>query len=115
MLRGMFGWFKRFASDFGRSSRWPAVRARHLERFPTCAACGASEHLEVHHVIPVGHARRIGRGDLELDPLNLISLCGPPRDCHWWLGHACNDRHWRPDVRRLAQVILTSAIERQGE
>ena len=111
----MFGWLKKSFDAFGRDSRWPTVRRRHLERYPTCAACGASDKIEVHHVIPVGHARRIGRGDLELDPLNLISLCGPPRDCHWWLGHACDDRRWRPDVRRLAQVILTSEVREQGD
>jgi 5-methylcytosine-specific restriction endonuclease McrA len=111
----MFGWLRKSFDAFGRDSRWPTVRRRHLERYPTCAACGASDKIEVHHVIPVGHARRIGRGDLELDPLNLISLCGPPRDCHWWLGHACDDRRWRPDVRRLAQVILTSEVREQGD
>ena len=111
----MIGWLRRAVQDFGRSSRWPAVRARHLERFPTCAVCGGSENLEVHHVIPVGHAKRIGREDLELDPLNLLTMCGPPRDCHWWLGHACDDRAWRPDVRRLAEIIRTSPVHRQGE
>ena len=111
----MFGWLRKSFDAFGRDSRWPTVRRRHLERYPTCAACGASDKIEVHHVIPVGHARRIGRSDLELDPLNLISLCGPPRDCHWWLGHACDDRKWRPDVRRLAQVILTSEVREQGD
>ena len=111
----MFGWLRKSFDAFGRDSRWPAVRRRHLERYPTCAACGARDNLEVHHVIPVGHARRIGREELQLDPLNLISLCGPPRDCHWWLGHACDDRKWRPDVRRLAQVILTSEVREQGD
>jgi 5-methylcytosine-specific restriction endonuclease McrA len=109
----MFGWLRKSFDAFGRDSRWPAVRRRHIERVPTCAACGASENIEVHHVIPVGHARRIGRAELELDPLNLISLCGPPRDCHWWLGHACNDRKWRPDVRRLAAAILESEVREQ--
>ena len=115
MLPAMFGWLRRTVQDFGRSSRWPAVRARHLERFPTCAACGASDRLEVHHVVPVGWAKKIGRPELELDPLNLITLCGPPRDCHWWLGHACDDRKWRPDVRRLAHVVLTSNVKSQDD
>ena len=114
-MAGMFGWFKRTLQDFGRSSRWPAVRKRHLERFPTCAVCGASENLEVHHIVPVGHAKRIGKPELELDPLNLITLCGPPKDCHWWLGHACDDRTWRPDVRHLAEMIRTSPVHRQGD
>lgn len=111
----MFGWLRRTFDDFGRSSRWPEVRRRHIERHPTCAACGASDRLEVHHVVPVGHAKRIGRPELELDPLNLITLCGPPKDCHWWLGHACDDRAWRPDVRHLAEMIRTSPVRRQGE
>ena len=106
----MFGWFRKHLDSFGRDGQWTAVRRRHLEQHPTCAACGASDKLEVHHVIPVGHAKRIGRPELELDPANLVTLCGPPRDCHWWLGHACDDRTWRPDVRRLASVILTSEV-----
>lgn len=112
----MFRWLRDLGASFGgRDSRWPAVRRVHLEQNPACAACGATDKPEVHHVVPVGHAKRIGRPELELDPQNLITLCGPPRDCHWWLGHACDDRTWRPDIRRLARVILTSDIKRQGD
>ncbi len=112
----MFGWFQRIGEAFtGRDRRWPAVRRRHVERFPECAACGSTQNVEVHHITPVGHAKRTGRPELELDPDNLLMLCGPPKDCHWWLGHACDDRKWRPEVRRLADEIRRAEVRSQGD
>lgn len=62
-----------------RSSKWPAVRAEHIERHPVCEACGSAANLNVHHIIPF-HVNSY----LELDPTNLITLC---RNCHFTLGH----------------------------
>ncbi len=57
-----------------RSPHWPAVRAAHLRRFPTCAACGTFKGVQVHHVRPfwlfpaleldpaTGHVRRSRAG-----------------------------------------------------
>lgn len=68
-----------------RSSEWPKVRAEHLKRNPTCAACGVDgkrARLEVHHI-----QQFMVRPDLELDPTNLITLCRTGRSCHFYVGH----------------------------
>ena len=62
------------------------MRAVHLFHNPTCAACGGTEHLEVHHCKPF-HLHP----DLELEPANLITLCEKPGHvCHLIFGHAGN-------------------------
>ena len=68
-----------------RSDKWPTIRALHLRQFPTCAACGGIEKLEAHHINPF-HLEP----DLELDPLNLITLCESDKNgvnCHLFFGH----------------------------
>ena len=69
-----------------RSPKWPTVRKHHLERFPTCAACGCDKDLDVHHIIPFSI-----KPELELDPNNLISLCSSSNEfglnCHHVMGH----------------------------
>lgn len=70
-----------------RSSRWRSVRDDFVRRFPTCAACGSTRSLNVHHVVPF-HTRP----DLELYPPNLITLC---REHHFFIGHD-PDGPWKP-------------------
>ena len=92
----MFGWFRRQANDlFGRSGSWPRVRREHLAKQPACIACGRSKTLEVHHVVPYHDDP-----DKELDPTNLVTLCGDP--CHFVHGHLMNWQHINPDVRQDA-------------
>ena len=85
---------------YGRSGKWPRVRAEHLKREPACAACGKTEDLEVHHIIPVAEALRLGKPELELDPENLITLCSDP--CHLVHGHLMSWVRWSPSVREDA-------------
>ncbi len=106
----MFWWLRRRAGElFGapRSGRWPKVRAEAIRRQPFCEACGRAKDLEVHHVIPVHVAKEIGRPELELDPSNLVVLCGDP--CHLVHGHLMSwSRHnpvVREDCRRYRQQI----------
>ena len=71
-----------------RSSQWPSVRKAHLEDFPTCAVCGGTKDLEVHHIRPF-HLHP----DLELNPNNLVTLCESKKagvNCHLWFGHLGN-------------------------
>ncbi len=103
----MLGWLRHKTEDlFGapRSGRWPAARAAHLRREPLCQACGRSKDLEVHHVAPVSQAP-----ERELDAQNMITMC---RDCHYTVGHACDWRAWRPDVRRLATTLREAEVKR---
>lgn len=78
-----------------RSSKWPGVRHNHLKLNPTCALCGGTEKLEVHHIEPF-HLHP----ELELDPGNLITLCegNSKVTCHLWLGHLGNYKKINPNV-----------------
>lgn len=94
---GILNWlFGRAPDEYGRSGAWPRVRRQHLEREPACAACGRTGDLEVHHIVPYHE-----RPELELDPANLITLCGDP--CHLVHGHLLNWRRSNPHVREDAE------------
>ncbi len=85
-----------------RSGSWPRARREHLAQFPTCAACGGSENLTVHHVEPfqLNPAK-------ELDPDNLITLCeSPSHNCHFIFGHLCDWKSWNESVRADAARYL---------
>ncbi|MFJ8699451.1 HNH endonuclease [Streptomyces ardesiacus] len=66
-------WNRTSARNASRPSDWPKRRTRVLarDRF-TCQRCGAREHLEVDHIVPVARG-----GSWELE--NLWVLC---RSCH---------------------------------
>lgn len=83
------------AGGVPRSPKWPGVRAAHLKAHPACEACGRRDALEVHHVQPF-HVRP----DLELDPKNLVTLCGDP--CHIVHGHFMAWTRINPMVREDA-------------
>jgi hypothetical protein len=89
----MFGWLlNRRPDDYGapRSGQWPRVRREHLAKQPECQACGRSKAMEVHHIQP------LHEGGQELDPENLITLCGDP--CHIVHGHLMSWLKTNPDV-----------------
>jgi len=94
-LRRMFAWWKPDDHDefAGRSGQWRRVRAEHLTRQPVCQACGRSKDLDVHHIKPFHK-----HPELELDPDNLITLCGDP--CHIVHGHLMS---WRRDNPTVAE------------
>lgn len=94
------------AAARGRSTRWPAVRARHLAEHPACAACGGRSGVEVHHVLPVGWPG--GRAN-ELDPANLITLC-PGH--HLWVGHLGDWRARNPECRADAAAVRAKVAAR---
>ena len=112
----MFTWLRTtipaILATYTRSGKWRAVRARHLELNPTCAACGTDEDVEVHHILPVHEAIRLGRPEMELDKTNLLTLCGGLRNCHWAIGHGYDWKAWRPSARALAHALLSSKVER---
>lgn len=99
----------------GRSSKWAAVRAAHLKNFPTCAACGGRDDLNVHHVIPYHLAPA-----LELEPDNLLTLCeGPVVNDHLLWGHL---RDWQSynvnavaDAAWMLEKIRNRPLRSRGE
>lgn len=89
----MFRWLCHTVEAFvNRSGAWARVRKQHLTKEPVCAACGRDGDLEVHHIEPF-HSNP----SKELDPGNLITLCGDP--CHFVHGHLMNWSRCNPEVR----------------
>ena len=89
-----------------RSPHWPAVRKQWLAAHPTCAACGGTQNIEVHHKSPF-HLHP----ELELEPSNFITLCEPiGKEHHLKIGHTVNGKSsWKinnPDVVRDAAAAL---------
>lgn len=84
-----------------RSSHWPTVEKHFKEAHPTCAACGSSKNLNVHHCKPF-HLDPA----LELDPTNLITLCMDTKECHLHIGHGGSFKQYNPNVRKDAAEAL---------
>lgn len=71
-----------------RASEWPRLRNWYLSKNPKCAACGSTENLEVHHLVPYAVAP-----ELELSVSNLMTLCESKKlgfSCHLVIGHHGN-------------------------
>ncbi len=90
---------------YGRSPKWRKVRAEHIKNNPTCAACGRKDGLEVHHIVPY-HIDP----DKELDPDNLITLCG--KYCHFIFGHLMDWKSWNENVVRDSTLYLLAKTQR---
>ena len=99
-------WFKIPKDRYGkRSSGWSKVRASHLSKYPTCAACGRSTKLEVHHIEPVHLSP-----EKELDESNLITLCDNP--CHLFFGHLLNYKSWNTNVKEDCEIFFNKIKNR---
>lgn len=83
-----------------RSGKWTTVRKKYLAENPTCAACGGTKDLSVHHVVPL-HLD----DTKELDPNNLITLC-EENNCHHTFGHLFSWFSYNPKVREDAAAWL---------
>ena len=86
-----------------RNSRWKELRDAYLKAHPTCAACGSTKKLQVHHCIPVSEG---GTDDWS----NLITLCMGGRYkglvCHFVIGHRLDWQLHNPFVRDDAAQML---------
>jgi 5-methylcytosine-specific restriction endonuclease McrA len=90
-----------------RSSRWPTVEKHFKALNPTCAACGDTVRLNVHHCMPF-HLDP----SLELDVNNLITLCMGPNECHLKIAHCQNFKAFNPNVRVDAAEALANPEKR---
>lgn len=111
ILKNMVANLRFSAPPKQRSSKWPKVRATHLEANPSCACCGATTKLEVHHKRPFSLD-----ASLELDPNNLITLCESTSDgiiCHLCVGHAGNYREYNPNVEQDSARILLMLLSKK--
>lgn len=91
-----------------RSPKWPAAREDWLKTHGTCAACGRTNHLEVHHKRPF-HLDPT----LELDPVNFITLCEhPSAPCHLVFGHLLSWEAFNPSVESDSALYLAKVKAR---
>src|SRR5215471_8414150 len=106
-----------------RSSKWPEVEREFRETHPRCAACGATDQLNVHHMFPFHFVVICGRPDLELDPRNLITLCTKhTHQHHLLLGHLDDYESYNPqvsqfiehDARRTSEQIRSDSAFREA-
>lgn len=85
-----------------RSSKWFKVRQAFVKDHNTCAACGCTQKLQVHHIEPF-HLHP----DKELEPSNLITLCEDKDDeCHLRIGHLGDWKSFNPNVVTDAAKLL---------
>jgi hypothetical protein len=82
-----------------RSPQWPMVAGEHLQLEPVCRACGSTDNLQVHHVLPFHFCILLGRPELELDQRNLITLCEGANNHHLLLGHLDDWQSYNQEVR----------------
>lgn len=76
-----------------RSSHWTSVRREHLKLSPTCAVCGGTRDIEVHHIKPYNLFP-----ELELVPSNLITLCNHFYH-HLYFGHLGSYSSFNQSIR----------------
>jgi 5-methylcytosine-specific restriction endonuclease McrA len=85
-----------------RSNAWASIRKAHLKKNPTCAACGGTQFLQVHHKEPF-HLDP----SKELDLTNLITLCMGEYECHLKIGHGDNFKAYNPTVEPDSETVRT--------
>lgn len=88
-----------------RSSKWGGVRKTALLANPTCACCGSTTLLQVHHIKPFNKFP-----SLELDPKNLIVLCMSKTECHLLIGHGDNFKKYNPYISADAKNVACGSI-----
>lgn len=91
-----------------RSPKWGATRKEHLKENPCCAVCGKKKSwklsIQVHHIVPFSVDP-----SKELEPTNLITLCG---DHHLWVGHLGWFCSWNPNVEEDAESMFNRIANR---
>lgn len=92
-----------------RSSKWGSVRREHIKRQPFCQVCGRTKMLEVHHIRDYSE-----NPELELDPENLITLCGGSTKCHFMFGHLGYWKSINPDVVKDSEVFFEKIKNRRS-
>lgn len=87
-----------------RSGHWHTLRAEFLSENPTCALCGGTKDLEVHH-----KAAFHTHPELELEKSNLIVLCEANHfgvNCHLFMGHLGSFQNINSDVEKDIAYFL---------
>jgi len=94
-----------YAPNVGETSKvWKVV-------ITPCAWCGATNNIEVHHIIPQAECKRIGRPDLIYNTNNMVCLCRGKdgKGCHYYIGH--HGRGWTNIFTNVMAVIKAGEIK----
>lgn len=84
-----------------RSPKWPKVRDEHLKVQPECQVCGSKLDPQVHHLVPFHD-----KPELELDPTNLVTLCGPKHlNHHLSFGHLGDFKCYNHHLKEWLKAI----------
>ena len=97
-------WREHVVKRLSRSRHWPKVRRQFIKGHHQCACCGRTRGLEVHHVAPF-HLHP----DLELDPVNLVTLC---RADHLTFGHLKSWRSYNDEVLKDSEAYKLKVDKR---
>ena len=87
-----------------RSSKWNKTRKAHIKKHKYCEICGKKKDIQVHHVVPF-HVNP----ELELEPTNLISLCGRH---HLTFAHIGYWKSWNENIREDCKLWKIKFEER---
>jgi hypothetical protein len=85
-----------------RDPKWDKTRDKFLIG-KKCAACGTTQELEAHHILPLYF------GGAELDEANLLALC---RLHHFVFGHLGSWYSYNPNVIQDCAAYLVKILNR---
>jgi hypothetical protein len=69
------------AGNVGETSEWGIV-------ITPCAWCGATNDIQVHHIVPQHVCKTNGHPEWILDMNNMVCLCRTDgKGCHFYIGH----------------------------
>jgi hypothetical protein len=112
-------WLKRFLKigeyslnrlgGMARSVQWPVVRKTFLKDHPSCAVCGRTHGIAVHHVVPFSRDK-----SKELEPSNFIPLCEGllTKNDHLRFGHLDSWKSFNENVRIDAEEWRQKILNR---
>ncbi len=89
-----------------RDPQWESLEKATVKAQPFCSCCGATDKLEVHHILPFAWP---GGRVLELVKSNLVVLCRP---CHFLFGHLKDWKSCNPSVVADAAAMANKIQQR---
>lgn len=110
-----------YGASASRGNAWAKARDAYHKTHPTCAACGCSDSLSIHHIRTWRLCEAEEDQWLRTDPGNLISLCCcDNHKCHWIHGHLglswkASNPNVRADAERFRQARIAAARQLELE
>ncbi len=107
-MKTFFGFAWRNPSHVTKNARKSWATQKAMKEFrkhhDSCAACGRTKKLQVHHIFPVSVSPE--RAD---DPNNMLTMCAK---CHLRLGHSGDfGRRYVPNIKPVCDIIRINQIK----